>query len=57
MQGIPEMYDIPIMRDVSAFTMVRNLIIGSNVPEAAETARVGGRGAARTSRLHWIGKG
>jgi hypothetical protein len=29
MQGIPEMYDIPTMRDVSAFTMVRNLIIGS----------------------------
>ena len=29
MQGIPEMYDIPTMRVVSAFTMVRNLIIGS----------------------------
>ena len=29
MQGIPEMLDIPTMRDVSAFTMVRNLIIGS----------------------------
>ena len=29
MQGIPEMHDIPTMRDVSAFTMVRNLIIGS----------------------------
>ena len=31
MQGIPEMHDIPTMRDVSAFTMVRNLIIGSVV--------------------------
>ncbi len=29
MQGILEMHDIPTMRDVSAFTMVRNLIIGS----------------------------
>ena len=29
MQGIPEMHDIPKMKDVSAFTKVMDLIIGS----------------------------
>ena len=38
MQGIPEMHDIPTMRDVSAFTMVRNLIIGS-LPRATSRKR------------------